>query len=353
MEADKYIDLAIQLLGELISIPSVSRDEKRVADYLEDFFRREGLDCVRRDNNIWIRHHISDELPTILLNSHIDTVKPVEGWNKDPFAALLEEGNIYGLGSNDAGAALVCLFATFLHYSKYDELPFNLVFAATAEEEVSGKNGVSGILDELGKIDLGIVGEPTQCNMAIAEKGLMVLDCLVSGKSAHAASGEGDNAIYGAMRDLDWFRNFNFEKSSEWLGKVSMQVTLIEAGTQHNVVPDSCRFVVDVRTNEMYNNKAVFDIIKENASCQVQARSFRLNPSSIPETHPLVQKGFEMGLEAYGSATLSDQSLMPFTTIKIGPGDSSRSHTADEYIKIDELKQGIITYIQLLDGLKI
>lgn len=353
MEPDKYIGLAVQLLGELISIPSVSRDEKLAADHLEGFLRERGKDPVRRDNNVWVRHHLSAQLPTILLNSHIDTVKPVEGWTKDPFAILHEDERIYGLGSNDAAASVVSLLATFLHYSGKKDLPYNLIFAASAEEEISGEKGVSSILDELGKIDLGIVGEPTNCMMAIAEKGLMVLDCLVSGKSAHAASGEGSNAIYGAMSDIDWFRNFNFEKNSSWLGNVSMQVTQIEAGTQHNVVPGACRFVVDVRTNERYENKAVFEIIRKNVSCKVEPRSFRLNPSSIPETHPLVKKGFEMGLEAFGSATLSDQALMPFTTIKIGPGDSRRSHTADEFITPDEIKQGISTYIHLLDGLKI
>ncbi len=353
MDTDKYIDLSVQLLRKLISIPSVSRDEKLAADHLEAFLREMGQKPVRRDNNILLHHHISDQLPTILFNSHIDTVKPVEGWTKDPYGAVLEDDIIYGLGSNDAGASLVCLLATYLHFSGQAELPFNIVFAATAEEEISGKNGVSSILEELGKIDLGIVGEPTQCNMAIAEKGLMVLDCLVSGKSAHAASGEGINAIYEAQVELDWFRNYSFKESSPWLGKVSMQVTQIEAGTQHNVVPDACRFVVDVRSNELYDNQSVYEIIKENLSCNVEARSFRLNPSSIPESHPLVQKGLEMGLEAYGSATLSDQSLMPFTTLKIGPGDSSRSHTADEYISIKELKQGISTYIQLLEGLQL
>ena len=353
MDADKYIDLSIQLLRKLISIPSVSRDEKLAADHLEAFLGEMGQKPVRRDNNILLRHHISDQLPCILLNSHIDTVKPVEGWTKDPFGAVLEDGLIYGLGSNDAGASLVCLLATYLHFSNQSELPYNLVFAATAEEEVSGKKGVSSILEDLGKIDLGIVGEPTKCNMAIAEKGLMVLDCLVSGKSAHAASGEGVNAIYEAQGDLDWFRKYRFKESSTWLGEVNMQVTQIEAGTQHNVVPDVCRFVVDVRTNERYDNHSVYELIKENVTCKVEARSFRLNPSSIPETHPIVQRGREMGLEAFGSATLSDQSLMPFTTLKIGPGDSRRSHTADEYISIEELKQGINTYIQLLDGLQV
>ena len=353
MEPETCHELAIKLIRELISIPSVSREENEVADRVEGILAEYGHKPLRRSNNVWIRHHVSDDLPTILLNSHLDTVKPVEGWTRDPYSPEMEEFRIYGLGSNDAGGALVSLLVTFLYYTEQEKLPYNLVFAATAEEEISGKNGVSCILGELGGIELGIVGEPTMCRMAVAEKGLVVLDCISKGKSAHAASGTGTNAIYEAMKDMDWFRNFHFEKNSPWLGEVSMQVTRIEAGTQHNVVPDACRFVVDVRTNECYENKSVYEIIRKNVSCDVKARSFRLSPSSIPESHPLVQRGLELGLEAYGSLTLSDQSLMPFTTLKIGPGDWKRSHTADEFISTDEIKQGIKTYIQLLDGLKL
>ncbi len=353
MEPDACYELAIQLIREMISIPSVSREEKRIADWVEGCLEEWGQRTLRLNNNVWVRHHVSDKLPTILLNSHLDTVKPVEGWTCDPYFPLMKESIIYGLGSNDAGGALVSLLVTFLYYTEQDKLSYNLIFAATAEEEISGEKGVSCILEKLGVIDLGIVGEPTSCKMAVAEKGLMVLDCLSKGSSAHAASGMGTNAIYQAMKDLEWFRNFSFEKSSPWLGGVSMQVTGIEAGTQHNVVPDACRFVVDVRSNECYDNKSVFRVIRENVSSEVKARSFRLNPSLIPEDHPLVQRGLELGLEAYGSPTLSDQTLMPFTTLKIGPGDWSRSHTADEFITKDEIRQGIITYIQLLDGLKL
>lgn len=353
MKLEAYYEMAIQLVRELITIPSVSRGEKEAADRVEEFLKENGHKPLRRNNNVWVRHHISDQLPTILLNSHLDTVKPVEGWNRDPYSPEMEEFRIYGLGSNDAGGSLVSLLLAYIYFSKADDLPHNLIFAATAEEEISGENGISGILEDLGTIDLGVVGEPTSCKMAVAEKGLMVLDCLCEGSSAHAASGLGTNAIYGAMQDLEWFRTFRFEKSSQWLGEVTMQVTQIEAGIQHNVVPDACRFVVDVRTNECYDNQSVFAIIKENVSCRVEARSFRLNPSSIPETHPIVQRGLKLGLEAYGSVTLSDQSLMPFTTLKIGPGDWQRSHTANEFITIDEIKQGIHTYIQLLDGLEL
>jgi acetylornithine deacetylase len=265
----------------------------------------------------------------------------------------MEELRIYGLGSNDAGGPLACLLTSFVYLSRAEDLPYNLVFAASAEEEISGKNGISSILEDLGRVDLGIVGEPTSCKMAVAEKGLMVLDCLCRGSSAHAAAGLGTNAIYEAMGDLEWFRTFRFEKSSRWLGDVTMQVTQIDAGVQHNVVPDTCRFVVDVRTNECYDNRSVFEIIKDKVSCEVKARSFRLNPSSIPETHPVVQRGIKLGLEAYGSVTLSDQALLPFTTLKIGPGDWQRSHTANEFITIDEIKQGIQTYIKLLEGLEL
>ncbi|MFC2081311.1 M20/M25/M40 family metallo-hydrolase [Bacteroidota bacterium] len=353
MDLDTCHKLAIQLIRELISIPSVSREEKDAADRVEGFLGEHGHKALRRGNNVWVRHHVSDDLPTILLNSHLDTVKPVEGWTRDPYSPEMEEFRIYGLGSNDAGGALVSLMVTFLYYSEQEKLPYNLVFASSAEEENSGENGVSSILGELGRIDLGIVGEPTSCKMAVAEKGLLVLDCISKGSSAHAASTMGTNAIYEAMKDLEWFRNYQFEKSSKWLGDVSMQVTQIEAGTQHNVVPDACRFVADVRTNECYTNESVFEIIKENVKSAVKARSFRLTPSFIPETHPLVLRGLGLGLEAYGSLTLSDQSLMPFTSLKIGPGDWIRSHTADEFITIDEIKQGIITYIQLLKDLKL
>ncbi|MCK4747483.1 MAG: M20/M25/M40 family metallo-hydrolase, partial [Bacteroidales bacterium] len=296
MEIDTCHELAFKLIRELISIPSISRKEKPVADRLADFLVGRGHKPLRKYNNVWVRHQVSDDLPTILLNSHIDTVKPVGGWTKDPYSPEMEEFRIYGLGSNDAGGSLVSLLMTYLYYSEKKDMPYNLVFAATAEEEISGEKGVTCILNNIGNIDLGIVGEPTTCKMAVAEKGLMVLDCLRKGSSAHAASGMGTNAIYECMKDIEWFRNYSFEKSSPWLGGVNMQVTQIESGTQHNVVPDACRFVVDVRTNECYDNKSVFDIIKEKVSCEVKARSFRLNPSSIEESHPVVRRGLGLGL---------------------------------------------------------
>lgn len=353
MQIHGYHKMAADLLKDLIEIPSVSRDEKAAGDRIESFFLDRGMDPERKDNNIWVRHEVSAKLPTILLNSHIDTVKPVAGWTKDPWSAVMEGSRMYGLGSNDAGAPLVSLIATFLYLTEQSDLPYNLVFAASAEEEVSGDKGISSILGDLGDIHLGIVGEPTGCRMAVAEKGLMVLDCEAQGISAHAATGDGTNAIYQAMADMQWFRDYHFEKQSKWLGEVMMQVTQVEAGTQHNVVPDTCRFIVDVRTTDCYDNESVFRYIKENVSCRVKARSFRLNPSSIDEAHPVVKKGMGMGLEAYGSMTLSDQALMPFTTLKIGPGDWQRSHTADEYITTGEIEQGINTYIQLLEDLEL
>ncbi len=353
METEAFYEAAIRLLRELIRVPSPSREEDRVAGIVEGFLRDNGFKPLRKGNNVWVRLDVSAGLPTVLLNSHLDTVRPVEGWTRDPYSPELEGSRLYGLGSNDAGGALVSLLAAFLHLSAAGRLPYNLVFAATAEEEISGENGVSAILGDLGAIDLGIVGEPTGCRMALAEKGLMVLDCLSKGTSAHAATGQGKNAIYEAMRDIEWLRTYRFEKTSPWLGEVSMQVTGIESGTQHNVVPDACRFTVDVRTNECYDNRLVYETIKKNVSCRVEARSFRLNPSAIPEVHPVVEKGFSMGLEAYGSMTLSDQSLMNFPTLKIGPGDWQRSHTADEFITLEEIRQGIDTYIRILSGLEL
>ena len=281
----------------------------------------------------------------------MDTVRPVVGWTRDPFDPGKDNGRIYGLGSNDAGGSLVSLLACFLYFKEKMNIPFNLVFAATAEEEISGKNGITSVLGKLGNVALGIVGEPTGMKMAIAEKGLMVIDCLVQGESAHAASGKGINSIYESLIDLEWIRNHSFSKTSEWLGEVSMQVTQIAAGKQHNVVPDSCTFVIDVRTNECYTNENVYEVIRENLTGTAEARSFRLRPSFLEEDHPVVEKGKSLGLECYGSLTLSDQALMSFPTLKIGPGYPGRSHIADEYIETEEIRHGVKTYIELLDGL--
>jgi acetylornithine deacetylase len=290
--------------------------------------------------------------PTVLLNSHIDTVKPVDGWVRDPFSPMIENGKLFGLGSNDAGASVVSLLQTFFYLTRKQQ-SYNLIFSASAEEEVSGQKGLESLLMELPKIDFAIVGEPTNMQLAVAEKGLMVLDCTSTGKAGHAARNEGDNAIYKALKDIEWFRTYKFQKQTHLLGPVKMTVTQINAGTQHNVVPDKCNFVVDVRSNEMYSNEEILEEISRNVTCKVQARSTRLSSTASPLEHPIVKRGEEMNLAVYGSPTLSDQALMPFPSLKIGPGDSARSHSADEYILTTEIGEGIETYIQLLDGLEL
>ncbi|MCU4154855.1 M20 family metallo-hydrolase [Carboxylicivirga sp. A043] len=349
----KYTAEAIELLKQLITIQSFSREESEVANLMADYLGNNSLKVNRKGHNVWCWASEKDETkPTILLNSHLDTVKPSSKWTYDPFGATLEGDKLTGLGSNDAGGPLVALMATFLCL-KDEELDYNLVFAATAEEENSGAKGVASILPQLGKIDLGIVGEPTQMQMAVAEKGLMVLDCEAHGKTGHAAREEGENALYKALKDIEWFKAYEFDKVSPHLGAVKMTVTQIEAGTQHNVVPDSCQFVVDVRLNENYSNEECHQIIEQHVTCDVKPRSFRLNSSFIPVEHPLVQRGVELGLSYYGSPTTSDQAVMDFTTIKIGCGDSARSHTPDEYIYLSEITEGIDIYLRLLSELKL
>ncbi len=344
-----YSSQAISLLKQLIETPSLSREEDASAAILEKFFNENGVATHRMGNNVWAKNlHFDDSKPTILLNSHHDTVKPNAGYTNDPFAAIEKDRILYGLGSNDAGGCLVSLITTFLHFHSQEGLQYNLILAATAEEEISGKDGIESLLKVLPAIDFGIVGEPTLMDMAIAEKGLMVLDCLAKGQSGHAAREEGDNAIYKAIKDIEWFKNYQFPKVSEMLGPVKMSVTMIDAGSQHNVVPDECRFVVDVRTTDAYSNQETLDIIKANVSSEVTPRSTRLNPSGIDINHPIVKAGSSLGRKTYGSPTLSDQALMPFPTLKIGPGDSARSHTADEFIYVNEIEEGIGLYIKLL-----
>ncbi len=343
---------AIGLLKQLIRIPSFSKEENKTASCIESFLIAHEIEPKRKENNVWaVNLYFDLAKPVILLNSHHDTVKPNSGYTLNPFQAIEKDGKLFGLGSNDAGASLVSLLAVFLHYYKQQNLSYNLIYAATAEEEISGQSGIACILDELGKIDFAIVGEPTQMHMAIAEKGLLVLDCVSSGIAAHAARETGSNAIYNAMRDIDWFKSFQFPKISDTLGKVKMNVTQIESGTQHNVIPDSCKFVVDVRTTDAYTHEEIIATIKENVKCQVFPRSLRMKPSAISIYHPFVQAGIKMGRETFGSPTTSDQALMPFNSIKIGPGDSLRSHTADEFIFLHELEEGIAIYIQILDQL--
>ncbi len=339
------------LLKQLISTQSFSREEIEAANVMEQFLILKGEKVNRSGNNVWcFAQERDDSKPTLLFNSHIDTVKPSSKWTKDPFTPTEEDGKLYGLGSNDAGGPLVSLLGAYL-VLRQEVQPYNLVFAATAEEEVSGANGIASIVEKLGKIDLAIIGEPTQMNMAVAEKGLMVLDCVARGKSGHAARNEGDNAIYKAIKDIEWFKNHKYEKISEHLGEIKMSVTMIEAGTQHNVVPDACKFVVDVRTTEHYPNKELYEYIQTQVDSEVTPRSFRINPSSISTEHPIVKRGISLGMKPFGSPTTSDQALVSFTTIKIGPGDSARSHTADEYILKDEIINGVKLYVELVRGL--
>ena len=347
---DKYISL----LKSLISVSSLSRNEEEAAQIIRGFFNDSKVKYDSKINNTWVKNQFWKEgLPVVLLNSHIDTVKPASGYTRNPFSPDVEDGVLYGLGSNDAGGPLVTLLAVFMHFYVLNDLPFNLIYAASAEEEISGINGLESILPELGTIDLAIVGEPTKMQMAIAEKGLMVFDCVAHGKSGHAAREEGENAIYKAIADIEKIRNFRFEKVSGILGPVKLSVTMVEAGTQHNVVPDKCTFVVDVRTNEHYSNQQVCDIVSELIESDVNPRSIRLNSSGIPISHPIVQRGISLGMAYYGSPTTSDQAVISYPSIKIGPGDSARSHTADEYILISEIEEGFKIYVDLLSGLQL
>lgn len=341
---------AVKLLSQLIEIPSISREEDKTADLIQAYFESYEVPVERKGNNIWVKNQDFDPArPTILLNSHHDTVKPNEGYTLDPFQAIEKEGKLHGLGSNDAGGALVCLIMTFLYFYNNRDLKYNLMLAATAEEEISGAGGVRSILREIGDITFGIVGEPTLMDMAINEKGLMVLDCYAKGRAGHAARDEGENAIYKAMKDIEWFRTFAFPKVSDTLGPVKMSVTMIDAGSQHNVVPDTCHFVVDVRSTDAYTNEETLEIIKSNVSCEVKDRSTRLQPSRISNDHEVIKAAEELDIRMFGSPTMSDQALMPFPTVKIGPGDSNRSHTPDEFIYTDELREGIIGYLMLLN----
>lgn len=346
-----YTSEAVTLLHSLIGIPSISREEEALADFLQNYIEETGIMTGRSGNNIWCISPMFDtKKPTILLNSHIDTVKPVNGWRKHPFTPKNDNGKLYGLGSNDAGASVVSLFQAYRYLSSTQQA-YNLIFLASCEEEVSGKNGIESVLPQLPPITLGVVGEPTEMQPAIAEKGLMVLDVVAHGKAGHAARNEGDNAIYKVLPDIEWFRTYRFPKESPLLGPVKMSVTQINAGTQHNVIPDTCSFVVDIRTNEFYPNEELFNEIAGHIQCEAKARSYRLNSSHIDPDHPFVRRAISLGKTPFGSPTLSDQALMKFPSVKIGPGKSSRSHTADEYIMINEIEEAIDLYIKILDGL--
>jgi acetylornithine deacetylase len=347
--AAKLFDDSLELLRELISIPSFSKEEENTASVIEQFLKDHGVKTHRTINNVWAyNEHFDASKPTILLNSHHDTVKPNPGYSRDPFAADIIDGKLFGLGSNDAGGCLVSLIAVFIHFYKEKNLKYNLCLAATAEEEISGNNGIELILPQLGQLEFAIVGEPTLMQMAVAEKGLMVLDCVAHGRAGHAAREEGENAIYKAMKDINWFKTYEFAKKSALFGPVKMSVTIIEAGSQHNVVPAVCNFTVDVRVTDAYRNEEVLKIISQNVDCEVNPRSTRLKPSSISLDHPIVKAGIALGRETYGSPTTSDQALLDIPSLKMGPGDSARSHMADEYIYIKEIEEGIDLYIKLL-----
>jgi len=341
---------SIQLLMDLIRTQSFSKEEDQTAEIINTYLEKNGVKTHRELNNVWAFNKYYDpSKPTILLNSHHDTVHPNKDYTRDPFHAEILDGKLFGLGSNDAGGCLVSLIGTFLHYYDKQDLKYNFVIAATAEEEISGLHGLEFVVPKLGELEFAIVGEPTQMHLAIAEKGLMVLECKAPGKSGHAAREEGKNAIYNALKDIAWFQSYQFPKQSEMFGPIKMSVTMINAGTQHNVVPSSCDFVVDVRITDAYTNQEVLDIIEANTISEIHPRSTRLKPSCIETKHPIVQAGLALGRTTYGSPTTSDQSLLTIPSLKLGPGDSARSHTADEFIYVNEIEEGIPLYIKMLD----
>ena len=350
MTQEQYVSDAVQLLKKLIATPSVSRNEKDAADIMEQTIRSYGFEPQREANNLWIIDpHYDESRPTLLLNAHIDTVKPVASWSRDPFSPDVEDGVLYGLGSNDCGGGLCSLLQIFRMLTEKPQ-SYNLIYLASVEEEVSGKDGITRALPLLPHIDLAIVGEPTGMNPAVAEKGLMVLDVIAHGKSGHAARNEGVNAIYEALDDMRWIRDYKFEKVSEFLGPTKMTLTVVNAGTQHNVIPDKCTMLVDIRTNEFYDNEEVYELIRQHLKSEVKAHSFRLKSSRIDPEHPLIRKCVAMGMKPFGSPTLSDQALMHFPSFKLGPGESSRSHSANEFIRISEIRDAIAKYETLLDG---
>jgi acetylornithine deacetylase len=344
-------ELAINLLEQLIACPSFSKEEDKTAVVLEGFFKQFDIPTERKGNNVWARNkYFNNELPTILLNSHHDTVRPNSAYTRDPFTPEIADDKLYGLGSNDAGGPLVCLVLAFMHFYEMRNLKYNLVVAATAEEEISGSEGIESIWNLLPTIDFAIVGEPTLCEIAIAEKGLMVLDCTVKGKAGHAAREEGVNAIYEAIKDIEWLKTYKFGKISPTLGEVKMTATVINAGRQHNVVPAECHYTVDVRVTDQYSLEEVLETIRTNVKASVTPRSLRMRSSGIPSDHPLVSAAKLLQIPMYGSPTTSDQALIPVPSVKIGPGDSARSHTADEFIYVAEIVKGIDTYIGLINA---
>lgn len=344
---------ATELLKKMIALPSFSGEEEKVADLLVDTWAEYGYIAERKGNNVWVKSRNFDtSKPTILLDAHLDTVRPNGNWVTDPFTPVIKDGKLYGLGSNDTGGSVVSMLAAFLELTQKPQ-SYNLIWLGSAEEENTGKKGIQYIVPDLGKVDLALIGEPTGMQAAIAEKGLMVIDCVAKGESGHAARGEGINAIYEALPDIEWFRTYQFEKESALLGKVKMTVTGINAGTLHNVVPAECKFMVDIRVNEYYSNEEIYQMINSHVKSEVKPRSFSLNSSAIPLEHAMVKRCKSMGLTTYGSPTTSNQAVIPYTSLKIGPGDSARSHTANEYIKLEEIEQGIRIFVKLLDGFEL
>ncbi|MCK5034209.1 MAG: M20 family metallo-hydrolase [Calditrichia bacterium] len=347
---ENLIKEAVQLLKQLIATPSLSREENDTAQLIENQFNNWGIKTSRKHNNVYaFCNNYDDKKPTLLLNSHHDTVKPNSDWTMDPFKPTIKDGKLFGLGSNDAGASLVSLMALFAYFNKVENLNHNMVSAATGEEENSGENGICSILSEIGNIDLAIIGEPTGMQMAVAEKGLLVLRCQAKGKSGHAARDTGINAITNAIKDIEWFHSHKFPKVSSTLGQVKMSVTIINAGTQHNVLPDKCDFTVDIRSTDVCSNDEILEIIKSNIDSEILKSSLNLNPSGISVDHTLVQTAKGMGVKTFGSPTLSDQAMLNVPSVKIGPGMSERSHTANEFVYLSEIEDGIINYIQLLE----
>ena len=351
MGLEKLTSDAIALLKTLIQTQSFSSEEDATATHIEDWFTQYNIDFKRTKNNVWaVNKHFNESKPTLLLNSHHDTVKPNSAYTKDPLNAHVEDGKLFGLGSNDAGGCLVSLIATFTYFYNYENLKYNLVIVASAEEESSGPNGLNSMLPIIPKVDVAIVGEPTLMNLAVAEKGLVVFDAVVEGTPSHAAHPNDNNAIYNTIEALQWFKDLKFEKSSDALGDVKLTVTQINAGKQHNVVPAHVDLVIDVRVNDAYSNAEIAEILQENAPVtHIKPRSLRLNSSSIPMDHDLVKAGLSMGRTSYGSPTLSDQAVLSCPSLKLGPGDSIRSHSADEYIYINEIEEGIKIYVELLN----
>lgn len=346
---DNLSQQAIALLEQLIATPSFSKEEHLTSDLISNFLEKNGVSIHRELFNVWaFNKHYDPSKPTILLNSHHDTVRPNKDYTRDPFKPEVIDGKLYGLGSNDAGGCLVSLIATFLYFYEQEGLKYNFCIAATAEEEISGNNGLEYVIPKLGELEFAIVGEPTLMDLAVAERGLMVLDCVAKGRSGHAARNEGDNAIFKAIKDIEWFNSYQFPKVSEEFGPIKMSVTMINAGTQHNVVPSTCDFVVDVRVTDAYTNEEVLEMIRQHVDCDVNARSTRLKPSSIAKDHPIVQAGIALGRTTYGSPTTSDQALLSIPSLKCGPGDSARSHTADEFVYVNEIEEGIALYIEML-----